>query len=189
MYRIKISGNFLVILNDVDQSEHARHPLKDCDYEQFDELTNNPLIRFTGINKSFGIKSGNQSEFRFNKLLDNAGVAFTSFSTLSDLLDDNLGKSSPDTGAALEWGEITGDINTQQDLVDLVKLKNWGYLAIHWDTAPTLNTTIATGDVYDYTLDGVTRYRHVPSTYNASRDSFYETFDGTTLSDLITSRT
>lgn len=99
MYRIKVSGNFLVIINNTDQSEHARHPLKDSDYEPFDELTDNPLIRFTGINKSFGIKAGNKSEFRFNELLDDAGVAFTSFSVLSDLLDNNLGKSSPVGGA------------------------------------------------------------------------------------------
>ena len=99
MYRIKISGNFLVILNETDQSEHARHPLRDADYEPFDELTVNPLIRFTGINKSFGIKAGNKSEFRFNELLDDAGVAFASFSVLSDLLDNNLGKSSPVGGA------------------------------------------------------------------------------------------
>ena len=102
MYRIKISGNFLVILNETDQSEHARHPLKDSDYEIFDELTSDPLIRFTGINKYFGIKSGNKSEFRFNELLDDSGVAFTSFSVLSDLLDNNLGKSSALTSTGVE---------------------------------------------------------------------------------------
>lgn len=94
MYRIKISGNFLVILNNTDQAEYARHPLGDADYEPFDELTDNPLIRFSGINKSFGIKAGSKSEFRFNELLDDVGIAFTSFSVLSDLLDNNLGKHS-----------------------------------------------------------------------------------------------
>jgi len=94
MYRIKISENFLLILNNEDQSEFARHPLKDCDYEQFDDLTVNPLYRFTGIIKQFGTKDTSKTEFRFNELLDDGGIAFTSISALNTLLDENLGKSS-----------------------------------------------------------------------------------------------
>lgn len=99
MYRIKISGNFLIIINNEDQSEFARHPLKDCDYEQFDDLTINPLYRFTGIIKSFGTKDVTKTEFRFNELLDNVGTAFSSVSVLNILLDENLGKSSAGTSA------------------------------------------------------------------------------------------
>lgn len=65
---------------------------------------------------------------------------------------------------------------------------NWTYYATKWDTAPTVNTTITGGTVYNYTLDGVTRYRFVADTYSPSTDSFYASFDGVTLSGLITSR-
>lgn len=99
MYRIKISGNFLLIIKNDDLSEFARHPLKDCDYEQFDDLTVNPLYRFDGITKSFGTKDISKTEFRFNELLDDTGVAFTSASALNTLLDENLGKSSAGTSA------------------------------------------------------------------------------------------
>jgi hypothetical protein len=102
MYRIKISGNFFVILNDSNQSEFARHPLKDCDYEQFDDLTINPLYRFTGIIKSFGTKSTSKTEFRFSELLDTNGIAFTSISILNTWLDENLGKFNASKNGAVE---------------------------------------------------------------------------------------
>lgn len=46
------------------------------------------------------------------------------------------------------------------------------------------------GAVYNYTYRGVTRYRFVPTTYSASQDAFYSTFDsGTdTLINFIVSR-
>ncbi len=95
MYRVKISGNFLIILNNTDQSEHARHPLRDSDYEPFDELTANPLIRFLGISKSFGVKGNNTSEFRYEDIIDDrSNVIFPTFAELSTFLDDNLGLSS-----------------------------------------------------------------------------------------------
>lgn len=65
---------------------------------------------------------------------------------------------------------------------------NWEYLATNWTTEPTLNTSITGGDVYNYTLNGTTRYRFVPSTYDATQDAFYKSFDGTTLSELIIAR-
>ena len=55
----------------------------------------------------------------------------------------------------------------------------------------TLNNIInitGGGDVYDYTLNGTTRYRFVPTTYNPTQDAFYGSFDGTTLTTLITKR-
>ena len=72
--------------------------------------------------------------------------------------------------------------------LNVIPVIDWNYLATQWSVTPTLLTTIASGDVWQYTLIGVTRYRLVPSTYNATQDSFYSTFDGTTLSGLITSR-
>ncbi len=64
----------------------------------------------------------------------------------------------------------------------------WVFYATTWSTEPTLNTSIAGGDVYDYTLDGTTRYRFVPSTYDATEDAFYSTFSGGLLTGLIVAR-
>ena len=70
------------------------------------------------------------------------------------------------------------------------QLANWGFLVEHWDSQPTLNKNITGGAVYNYTYKSITRYRFVPTTYDASSDSFYAAFDsGTdTLSGLIVSR-
>lgn len=65
---------------------------------------------------------------------------------------------------------------------------SWSQLATTWSTAPTLNTAITGGDVYNYTLNGVTRYRFVPTTYDATQDAFYSEFSNPTLSGLIVTR-
>jgi hypothetical protein len=52
--------------------------------------------------------------------------------------------------------------------------------------APTLLTTIAEGDVYEYTYVDGTAYRLVPS--GAAEDAFYNTFSGGVLSDKIVGR-
>ena len=62
------------------------------------------------------------------------------------------------------------------------------YLVTNWSVTPTLNTAITGGDVYDYTLDWITRYRFVPTTYNPTQDTFYWAFDWTNLTSLITTR-
>jgi len=64
----------------------------------------------------------------------------------------------------------------------------WSFLATTWSVEPTLNMSISGGDVYDYTLDGTTRYRFVPTIYDATEDAFYTTFGGGLLTDLIVSR-
>lgn len=64
----------------------------------------------------------------------------------------------------------------------------WDYYATNWSVAPTLNSSITGGDVYDYTLDGTTRYRFVPTTYDATQDAFYSTFSGGLLSGIIVTR-
>lgn len=64
----------------------------------------------------------------------------------------------------------------------------WVFYATTWSVEPILNTTIAGGDVYDYTLDGTTRYRFVPTTYDATEDAFYTNFGGGLLTGLIVSR-
>lgn len=65
---------------------------------------------------------------------------------------------------------------------------DWTYYATTWSVEPTLNTSITGGDVYDYTLDGTTRYRFVPTVYDATEDAFYSTFSNPTLSGLIVTR-
>ena len=65
---------------------------------------------------------------------------------------------------------------------------NWGYYVQHWSAEPTLNQAIAGGDVYDYTLDGTTRYRFVPTTYDPAQDAFYTTFTLGVLSGLLVTR-
>lgn len=77
------------------------------------------------------------------------------------------------------WVKLISDKN---------KLSDWNYLVKNWSVIPTENTVIAGGTVWDYTLNGVTRYRFVPDTYNPTQDAFYETFDGVTLSNQITTR-
>lgn len=64
----------------------------------------------------------------------------------------------------------------------------WEYLVTNRETEPVLLATITGGEVFSYILDWITRYRFVPTTYNPTQDGFYEGFDGTTLSDLITNR-
>jgi hypothetical protein len=64
----------------------------------------------------------------------------------------------------------------------------WDYLATNWSVEPTLNTTLAGGEVLNYTLNGTTRYRFVPTTYDPTQDAFYAGFNGTTLTNLIAKR-
>ena len=61
---------------------------------------------------------------------------------------------------------------------------SWTRLATTWDVPPTLNSVVTLpvpGTIYDYTLDTVTRYRFVPTTYSAAQDAFYADVGLTTL--------
>lgn len=64
----------------------------------------------------------------------------------------------------------------------------WDFLVANWSIKPIVVGTVSSGTVYGYTLDGVTRYRLVPSVYSAAQDAFYSTYSGGTLSGLITNR-
>lgn len=64
----------------------------------------------------------------------------------------------------------------------------WSYYATTWSVEPTLNSSITGGDVYNYTLNGTTRYRFVPTTYDPTQDAFYSTFSAGVLSDIIVTR-
>jgi hypothetical protein len=65
---------------------------------------------------------------------------------------------------------------------------SWEYLVANWSVIPTLNAAITGGDVYNYELNGTLRYRFVPSTYTPTQDAFYTSFNGTSVTGLITKR-
>jgi hypothetical protein len=65
---------------------------------------------------------------------------------------------------------------------------SWEYLVANWSVIPTLNTAITGGDVYNYELNGTLRYRFVPTTYTPTQDAFYTSFNGTSVTGLITKR-
>lgn len=67
-------------------------------------------------------------------------------------------------------------------------ISTWSYYATTWSVEPTLNSSITGGDVYNYTLNGTTRYRFVPTTYDSTQDAFYSTFSAGVLSDIIVTR-
>ncbi len=66
--------------------------------------------------------------------------------------------------------------------------KNWNYYATQWSLEPTSQGTIAGGEVFAYTLKGVTRYRLVPSPYDATLDVFYSNFSAGVLTGEIVAR-
>lgn len=65
---------------------------------------------------------------------------------------------------------------------------SWEYLVANWSVIPTLNAAITGGDVYNYELNGTLRYRFVPTTYTPTQDAFYTSFNGTSVTGLITKR-
>jgi hypothetical protein len=65
---------------------------------------------------------------------------------------------------------------------------SWEYLVANWSVIPTFNAAITGGDVYNYELNGTLRYRFVPTTYTPTQDAFYSTFNGTSVTGLITKR-
>lgn len=85
--------------------------------------------------------------------------------------------------------QVTNSLDTRITALENVPESNsWEFYATNWTSTPTFNQTIAAGGVYNYTLDGITRYRLVPNPYISAGDAFYETFSGGALSDLIVSR-
>jgi hypothetical protein len=60
-------------------------------------------------------------------------------------------------------------------------LKDWDFYATNWSVTPSLVSTMSGGKVYEYTLQGTTRYRFVPSPYLPTGDIFYDSFSFTPL--------
>lgn len=98
-------------------------------------------------------------------------------------------------GAGVAAGGTAGQVLTKIDGADyntqwVDAFLNWTDLVATWDIAPTLIKAIAGGAVYNYTRNGVTRYRFVPDPYSSVNDSFFSGFDPNTdlLSGLLVSR-
>ena len=67
----------------------------------------------------------------------------------------------------------------------------WSYLKDTWSSEPTqvgVATSPVAGDVYSYTLAGVTRFRLVPDAYTPAEDGFYSAFSAGACTGLITRR-
>jgi len=64
----------------------------------------------------------------------------------------------------------------------------WMYLVTTWTVEPSLVATTASASIYSYTLNGTTRYRSVPLTYDATLDAFYSTYSSGVLSGFIVAR-
>lgn len=106
---------------------------------------------------------------------------------------------SSGTGQSPVWQTIAGGTAyTAGDGIaisgsNVVSINAWVYYKDTWTTTPTViatTTTAPTGDVWSYTLNGVTRYRFVPTTYDPTLDAFYSTWNAgtSTLSGLIVTR-
>jgi hypothetical protein len=70
--------------------------------------------------------------------------------------------------------------------------RTWTDYVTRWDTIPVLTgagTAPVAGDVYAYTLGGVTRYRLVPTAYAPGDDMFYESFAGGECTGALAART
>jgi hypothetical protein len=102
------------------------------------------------------------------------------------------------SGGSVSWSSITGKPSTfppsshthvAADITDLVGgTPTWEYYAANWSTPPSQVASISGGTVWEYTLDGTTRYRFVPDPYDPTDDAFYATFVDPTLGGLVVSR-
>ncbi|UOF78927.1 hypothetical protein [Caudoviricetes sp.] len=90
-------------------------------------------------------------------------------------------------GGGLDEGEVVAIVNKILATLPGTSL-TWEYYATNWSIAPTLNSTITGGSVYNYTLDGTTRYRFVPDPYDSTQDAFYTTFSVGVLSGILVTR-
>jgi len=64
-------------------------------------------------------------------------------------------------------------------------LPTWNYYATNWSEEPSFNSNNWDWTIYNYTLDGVTRFRFVANTYSPTTDWFYT---DVWLTDLVIMR-
>lgn len=60
-------------------------------------------------------------------------------------------------------------------------VSTWVNYAEEWSSAPTLHSSPAGGDLYEYTYNNGSLYRFVPDPYDATQDKFYSDSAMTTL--------
>ncbi len=102
---------------------------------------------------------------------------------IEELRNRPIGKG----GGGLGRRQVQDLINTAIAAIP-TSTNTWSYYNYNWSVEPTLNSSIAGGDVYNYTLDGTTRYRFIPTAYDPTQDAFYSSFSAGTLSGLIVTR-
>lgn len=119
------------------------------------------------------------------ELIENHSLDHEQLRDEVETLKNTLPQTLIGGGAQTNW--VKKYVKEQIDSIP-TSTNTWSYYAMNWSVEPSLNSSITGGDVYDYTLDGTTRYRFVPTTYDPTQDAFYSNFSGGTLSGLIVSR-
>lgn len=154
----------------INKENDARVDFVDREFIDFDAIQQNS----SNVNKSIMERMSKNSTFRLLPDITSPYMVEPEKSSIIFDSTDNTLKYFNGT----EWVESEGQPQTA----------TWEYLAYNWSEEPTLITAISSGDVYEYKLDESTRYRLVPNPYNATQDAFYSDFDGTNLTNLITTR-
>jgi hypothetical protein len=122
------------------------------------------------------------------------GPGMTSQGTSETTLIDVLPEVAPGIvevsldDSVLELERETATIEVLTPAEPGTGLPTWSELVLRWDSQPVKLGQIAAGSVYSYTLQGVTRYRLVPSPYVMAQDGFYGSYVNGVLMGLITSR-
>ena len=80
------------------------------------------------------------------------------------------------SGTTAQFTSITGSFSGSGAGLTNLPL-SWTDYATRWDVAPTF----VSASVVQYTLNGVTRYRNIPTPYTASADAFYSDINLTQL--------
>jgi hypothetical protein len=106
------------------------------------------------------------------------GIVVSTDNTSGDIIiaPENLGGDI--TIATENGGPITVDINYTgpqgpQGPTGPPAPLSWEYYASNWSVPPAQVGTTAEGVIYSHILDGITRYRFIPTAYNAAQDAFY----------------
>jgi len=114
MFRIKISGNFFLILNS-NGYEHIRHESNDVNYIVLNE-DSSPIIRFNGLEHPLNPKFNKQVEFKLSELVNDATSSlFTSLSNFKNHLDHILGDNELGGTSALNMVDNNDGTHTITD--------------------------------------------------------------------------
>lgn len=127
-------------------------------------------------------------------IVENPDAVTISVSEVAEQVSINVsevGTPGLDGLSAYEIWLQEGNTGTEQDFLDSLEATGitWINYVSEWTAPPVLNATIPSGSVYAYSNAQLGQiFRLVPNPYDPAVDAFYSTFDGTNLSDLITTR-